>query len=205
MKLRCVWAEYPTNVRVSDSPYPGYCFEANLPVLQVQIFGSKRKIYYQKAVAFQGHYLAREIHELRDGKPIIDLTVDTIEGLKVQDMAQLTPPADAQPVDLSSIVFTGYEARALRALRMIPAQYPRSIYMPAVGRPQGTVVLHITIEKDGHVDKVKAVSGPASLWLPAVDNVSQWIYMPVVILGEPRAVDLQVRIIYAKVSNFEMF
>ena len=50
---------------------------------------------------------------------------------------------------------------------------------------QGVVKLQITIDKDGHVSQVSALSGPEELIQSAVDAVQQWVYKPTLLNGEP--------------------
>jgi periplasmic protein TonB len=52
-------------------------------------------------------------------------------------------------------------------------------------RIQGTVRLEILIEKDGHVSNVTIVTGPPELTQSASDAVSQWLYKPTLLNGNP--------------------
>jgi len=55
-------------------------------------------------------------------------------------------------------------------------------------RIQGTVKLEITIDKEGHVGPMSVVSGPPELIHSATDAVSQWVYKPTLLNGEPVSV-----------------
>lgn len=50
-------------------------------------------------------------------------------------------------------------------------------------RIEGTVVLEISVDKDGVISSVKALSGPPLLIRPAVDAVKKWRYKPFEIDG----------------------
>lgn len=66
---------------------------------------------------------------------------------------------------------------------------------PAVARAahvSGTVVLHAIIGKDGLVEQVQAVSGPAMLQGAALDAVKQWTYSPYLLNGRAVEVDTTV-------------
>jgi protein TonB len=63
---------------------------------------------------------------------------------------------------------------------------------PGDARVEGTVVLHAIIGKDGHVQSLEAVSGPAMLKGAAIDAVRQWTYKPYLLNGEPVEVDTTV-------------
>jgi TonB family protein len=66
------------------------------------------------------------------------------------------------------------------------------------GHIQGTVVLKVIIEKDGHISQVTPVSGPPTLVSAGVDAVKQWTYRPYTLNGEPVRVQTQVMV------NFSM-
>jgi periplasmic protein TonB len=55
-------------------------------------------------------------------------------------------------------------------------------------RIQGTVKLEITIDKEGHVGPMSVISGPPELIHSATDAVSQWVYKPTLLNGEPVSV-----------------
>jgi protein TonB len=61
-------------------------------------------------------------------------------------------------------------------------------------RLQGAVVLLATIAKDGHVENVEPVSGPAMLVLPAKRAVEQWQYRPYILNHEPVEVQTQITV-----------
>lgn len=197
VNLNCIWTEYPLNNKLSGAAYPGYCFETNLPLLRLQVAPFTRRTTYTKMVAFQGHYIAREIHVYDAGKNIIDLTVNVLENLKTQDESQLTPSAGAKPVDLASITFSDSQIKTTLWPRIRKEQIPVYPQLAKTARIQGTVVIHATIEKDGHLDNLKVISGPNELRQSSLDAVSQWIYEPVVMLGEPRVVGIEIKTIYS--------
>jgi len=64
------------------------------------------------------------------------------------------------------------------------------VYPPEAkeNRIQGTVKLEITIDKEGHVGPMSVVSGPPELIHSATDAVSQWVYKPTLLNGEPVSV-----------------
>ena len=52
-------------------------------------------------------------------------------------------------------------------------------------RIQGVVILETLIGKDGRVMSVRVVSGHPLLQQSAVDAVSQWLYKPTLLNGQP--------------------
>jgi len=61
---------------------------------------------------------------------------------------------------------------------------------------QGTVVLHIYIDKEGRVVKVEVKSGDSKLTQAAVDAVRQWRYKPATLGGVPIVIDQTVSIVF---------
>jgi TonB family protein len=61
---------------------------------------------------------------------------------------------------------------------------------------QGTVVLEAVVGKDGSVENLRVVSGPAELQQSALDAVRQWKYKPYLLNGNPVQVKTTVNIIY---------
>jgi TonB family protein len=74
-------------------------------------------------------------------------------------------------------------------LRRVQPVYPA---MAMHAHIQGTVVLKVIIENDGHVSQVTPVSGPPALVSAGVDAVKQWVYRPYTLSGEPVRVQTQV-------------
>jgi protein TonB len=61
---------------------------------------------------------------------------------------------------------------------------------------QGTVALDVTIDKEGHVSQITATTGPPELIQSAIDAVSQWVYRPTLLNGEPVTVLTTVNVNY---------
>lgn len=59
---------------------------------------------------------------------------------------------------------------------------------------QGTVLLHIVIDRDGSVAHVDPVSGPQELLSESLGAVRQWLFKPTLLNGDPVEVDTTVTI-----------
>ena len=59
---------------------------------------------------------------------------------------------------------------------------------------QGTVLLHIVIDRDGSVARADPVSGPQELLSESLDAVRQWLFKPTLLNGDPVEVDTTVTI-----------
>jgi protein TonB len=61
----------------------------------------------------------------------------------------------------------------------------------------GTVVIQVTISKNGSVGNLRAISGPAMLRQSALDAVKNWRFRPYMLDGQPVEVDTTVNVTYA--------
>jgi len=74
-------------------------------------------------------------------------------------------------------------------IHRVEAQYPRR---EEGGRLQGNAVLHVLIDKQGHVADIKKESGHPLLVQAAIDAVKQWQYQPFQLNGAPADVETPV-------------
>lgn len=76
---------------------------------------------------------------------------------------------------------------------------PNPVYPPDAkkARIQGTVVLEAVIGKDGTVENLTVVSGPAALQTSSLDAVRQWTYRPFLLNGEPVEVKTTINVVYS--------
>ena len=73
----------------------------------------------------------------------------------------------------------------------VEPQYPQ---MAKIAHIQGDVVLHILIDSQGHVAKVKQKSGHPILIQAAIDAVNKWDYQPFLLNGQPTDVETSVTV-----------
>jgi len=74
-------------------------------------------------------------------------------------------------------------------IHRVEAQYPHN---EKVGQLQGNAVLHVLIDKLGHVIDIKKESGHPLLIQAAMDAVKQWQYQPFQLNGAPAEVETPV-------------
>jgi TonB family protein len=67
---------------------------------------------------------------------------------------------------------------------------------PLQKQVQGTVIVHVVIDRDGVVTKFEPVNGPSELFGSALDAVRQWRYKPVILNGDPVEVDTTVKVAF---------
>jgi TonB family protein len=97
------------------------------------------------------------------------------------------PPTTSGPSSASSQVIIvpvrpkldSNEAAEL-LIERVPPQYPEAARNAGI---QGSVLLEITISKDGSVKEVKPIDGPTELVQAAIEAVKQWKYRPAVSRG----------------------
>jgi protein TonB len=73
----------------------------------------------------------------------------------------------------------------------VQPQYPP---LARQARVQGTVVLRAMISREGKIEHLQVVSGPALLLKSAMDAVLQWRYRPYYLNNEPVEVETQVTV-----------
>jgi len=174
-------------------PLRQYCFNENLPAIRV-IATSGSETIFNSFARFQGRYVARDIQIVRGNFGEFDLHVDQLEPLgKVAD-ADFTPPAGAVTVKApqGSVGVSSGVMAGNRVAGDIP-EYPilaRRNYI------QGTVILKVTVEKDGTVDNLSVVNGPPELQDAALKAVRTWRYLPYLLNGQPVAVQTQVNVVF---------
>jgi len=90
-------------------------------------------------------------------------------------------------------VRVGGNVQAAKMVRQITPVYPQ---IAKTAHVQGTVVLHAIIAKDGTVQELQYISGPALLMRSAMDAVRQWRYQPTLLNGEPVEVDTTISVVF---------
>ncbi len=189
-KIECVSLTYPVhgNLKVAGDFYPTACLESSMPVLRVFEINDSR-IIYDHLAAFQGHYIARQIRIVSNGKLEADLNLDVVEALK-PDLA-LSAPATATPVDLTKIKIKEGKSHWPAPLKTATAVYP---VLAKNHQVSGIVTIQAAIRADGHVEKMQPLSGSEMLWNACTDAIEQRVYRPFVVLGQPRPVEIEIHV-----------
>ena len=82
---------------------------------------------------------------------------------------------------------------APKLIHKVEPKYPSAAKKAYI---EGTVVLQVTIDKDGTVGNLHVISGPMELIPSAMKAVEQWRYQPYLINNEPVEVETQVQVIF---------
>jgi TonB family protein len=115
-------------------------------------------------------------------------------ALKAQDAPP--PPPAPQGSDSNSTpkrIRIGGNVQSAKMIKQVAPIYPEKAKSAHV---QGTVILHVIIAKDGSVQEIQYVSGPALLMRAAMEGVRQWVYAPTLLNGEPVEVDTTISVIF---------
>ena len=86
---------------------------------------------------------------------------------------------------------TGGNVAAAKLLHQVTPEYPDEARKE---RLSGTVVLHVILNREGHVIEIVPVSGPPELVQASMDAVRQWTYQPTLLNGDPVEVDTTIAV-----------
>jgi len=77
-------------------------------------------------------------------------------------------------------------------------QKTQPVYPPIAkaARVSGTVVIQATISKQGTIENLHVISGPAMLQQSALDAVKTWRYRPYLLNNEPVEVETTINVIF---------
>lgn len=100
------------------------------------------------------------------------------------------PPAAATPARIK----VGGAVQAASLLKQVTPSYPS---IAKTAHVTGTVTLHAIISKDGSIEKLEYVSGPALLMSSAMSAVQEWKYKPTMLNGQAVEVDTTVQVIFS--------
>ena len=83
----------------------------------------------------------------------------------------------------------GGNVQAAMVLTRVQPVYPD---LAKQARVEGVVHLAVIIAKDGTIQEIHSLGGPALLIMPAMDAVKQWVYRPTLLNGQPVQVETTV-------------
>lgn len=197
----CVLMKYSarSKARLPDSAYPTACFEPSNPILRFYTNQGGEQINYDDIVLFQGHYVARQIQYWSGGVLLGEMRVEAIEPLKETASEVLAVPASAQPVDLTHIQFNAVEGAGFGGgLMLLKKTLPRAPLQGSDSQGNsGLVDLDASVGVDGRVTDVKLLSPKSVMSEAATEAVRQWSFAPFVVMGQPRAIEAEIKLLFA--------
>ncbi len=90
-------------------------------------------------------------------------------------------------------VLVGGAVQAAKLLKQVVPMYPQTARQLRIS---GTVHLLGIIAKDGTIQRLQALSGHPLLRQAAIEAVSQWVYRPTVLNGQPVEVEAPIDVIF---------
>jgi TonB family protein len=92
------------------------------------------------------------------------------------------------PLPVSGVqrIKVGGNVQASMIVQKVPPVYPQ---LAKSARVSGVVHLQAVIGKDGTVEELKSLGGPALLVQAAIDAVRQWVYRPTMLNGAPVSIE----------------
>jgi TonB family protein len=140
--------------------------------------------------------IINEIVEL-SAEPVNDSVFQLSEGYQAATVEELmksvtapqaapspasTPPAPATSGRVPQRIRVGANVQAANLINKVEPVYPPLAEQNGI---EGTVRFRVIIDKDGHVSNAQLVSGHPLLVAAARDAVSQWMYKPTLLNGQP--------------------
>lgn len=191
---------------------PRYCFDENDALTRFTfdfpfVMGEAS---FSNPVRYQGHILPGDMDIFRDGKRVLKVHLEGIEPLNASD-AEFDAPADAGPPVNSPLQVTFGGAPPPAGSNLPPRtnlsanvvagpliSKVNPIYPPEAeaARISGTVVLQVTISKEGRIANLHVISGPEMLRMAALEAVKQWVYRPYLLNNRPIEVVTTINVLF---------
>ena len=171
---------------------------ASLPVHEGDEFNNETMQRVTQAVrAFDEHLsVQRMITRTPSGELEIGLTISPGSDSSNRYVSSLGPSPAVTPVGAGSPVErikVGGNVQAMMIVSKAPAVYPE---LAKSARVQGVVHLAAVIAKDGTIQELHSLGGPALLIQSAMDAVRQWVYKPTLLNGQPVTVETTIDVNY---------
>ncbi len=189
--LNCVIGT-PVHQAATDSPAQNetYCVDLDPAILRV-IEGHHNVVFtFNRVVRFGAVYVPAEITMMEAGKMRAHIHVDAIVASNLSEKDIILPPADvggAQQVDKTVI--------ASHKISGATPRYPDEAKRQHIS---GTVVMHVMIDKEGHIRDMELISASSELLVDsAMEAVRTWTYTPYLVNGAPAEVDTNITTNYS--------
>jgi TonB family protein len=200
-KLKCLSVTgYMVNGEIRPGPGMTYCIDADKPNLRIvtEPFSQSRLVRNDVRI-FEAQYVPGQVEMVRLGAVEWKAELESLEVMPDVDEAALMAPPEAKP--LVRRISVSAEVAKGQLIKQVRPNYPIA---PKEMGTSGTVVLDVTIRRDGKVADLHVLSGPAQLRQAALDAVKQWEYRPLLLNGEPVEVDTTINIVF-NLATYKVF
>jgi protein TonB len=99
------------------------------------------------------------------------------------------PPPDITKLGLFGKTQVDMQTAQDQAIKKVDPKYPPAAQQAKI---QGDVIIHVLIDKKGHVDKVRTMTGHPMLADAAMTAAKQWQYEPFYLNGKPIEVETNI-------------
>jgi protein TonB len=99
------------------------------------------------------------------------------------------PPPDITKLGLFGRTQVDMQTALDQAIKKVEPEYPPAAKTAKI---QGDVIIHVLIDKKGHVDKVRTMTGHPMLVDAAMAAAKQWQYEPFYLNGKPIEVETNI-------------
>jgi len=155
---------------------------AQLPVHEGDTFSPAQSAQLAQVVRNFDSHLRANISP--DGSAIV---------IRLAADAPLPPPSPASGTPIPGRIRVGGNVQAAKIINQPAPAYPE---LAKAARIQGTVRLDAIVAKDGKVQNLTVISGHPLLVPSALQAVTQWVYQPTLMNGEPTEVETEVDVNY---------
>jgi hypothetical protein len=178
----------------SETIIPTFCFDHDKPVLRYangwgatysELSGAT---LMNGIFVFRDRYVARDVSVTMFDKPYLKVHVDTLEELAPLNDAEFQPPAAAAPAPPSRPMVPDTIMNP-RIIKRVEPGYA------ALANPtgwDGRVIVDVIVGSDGHVKKVRPLSGSSMYQGMVAEAVYKWLYNPFTIGNIPTEVETEV-------------
>jgi protein TonB len=143
----------------------------------------------QAVKAFDEHLMVqRAISRNADGAMSLDLYISA-PGARPASPAVQWNPTTPSTASTGQRIKVGGNVQSDMIVSKIAPIYPQ---LAKSARVSGVVHLAVIIAKDGTMQEIHSLGGPALLIQAAMDAVRQWVYRPTLLNGSPVAVETTV-------------
>jgi hypothetical protein len=193
--FRCVIFRSPASGGpISESIVPTFCFDRDKPILRYtsgwgatysEIGGAT---ILNGISVFRDRYIARDISVMIFDKPYVQIHVEVLEDLTETKDADFQPPVSAvrAPPPMPLV------PENLMSGRIIKRVEPGFAALANPGGWDGRVIADVIVGSDGHVKKVRPLSGSSMYQGMVVNAVYKWVYRPFLVGNVPTEVETEV-------------
>jgi TonB family protein len=167
-----------------------WCFSKESPAVRLTADTDGSRTIFNTVSNVSGQWIAKQVSWIKDSKPRLEMTVDTLDyPAHIQEGdVQATPDATAPEK-----IVVGDELPQPKKIHNQAPEYPINAKAEHI---EGAVRVSATIERDGSVDELNVISGPKELQQPALNAIKQWRYEPYLLDGKPVMVQTQITVFF---------